>query len=127
MQKVKINTTNKKIKLNNLKPKKPNDVAISSNQNVIILPKITPPTIEHEVNIDVKEKKVNFKLSADVVPQKLITNSNFLIGRKALKTIYGINNEIIVKKDCYINEKNLQTAKKHSKLIELTVYSKAKN
>lgn len=70
--------------------------------------------------------KQGFKIHSAPTPQRIVGNGNFLIGRKAVKTIYGLNNEIIIKKDSIINEKNLESAKKHSKLMELTVFSKIK-
>lgn len=132
-QNIIVNTKDKQIKLCNLKPKIKVDK--TNNKNIItIMPKqnqelktIETPTIEDvpEEN-KTNETKQNFKIYNQPTPQKLIGNSNFLIGRKALKTIYGVNNEIIVKKDNIINAKNLDIAKKHSKLIELTVFSKIK-
>lgn len=71
-------------------------------------------------------QKETFKISTAPTPQRVVGNGNFLIGRKVTKTIYGLNNEIIVKKDSIINAKNLEIAKKHSKLVELTVFSKIK-
>lgn len=115
-----INTTDKQVKLSNLKPKiSKNNIKL--NNVISILPKIEDPQTENEEPV----KKL-YKISTETVPQKVIGNSNFLIGRKALKTIYGLNHEIIIKKDNLINAKNLETAKKHSKLVELTVFSKIK-
>lgn len=76
---------------------------------------------------DKPQEGLKYKISNQPMPQKVVGNGSFLIGRKALKTIYGINNEIIIKKDNIINSKNLESAKKHSKLVELTVFSKIKN
>ncbi len=72
------------------------------------------------------QQKETFKISTAPTPQRVVGNGNFLIGRKVVKTIYGLNNEIIIKKDNIINAKNLESAKKHSKLVELTVFSKMK-
>lgn len=127
-QSIIVNDTNKKIAINNFKPKiklqnKP------ENKNVVtILPKIVDEQKENELlpQIETVPKKEPFKIYNQPTPQKLIGNGNFLIGRKAVKTIYGINNEIIVKKDNIINAKNLENAKKHSKLVELTLFSKIK-
>ena len=127
-QNIVINTKDTKIKLCNLKPKL--KIQKTENKNIItIMPKnntapktIETPTIENEI----PENKSNFKIYNQPTPQKLIGNGNFLIGRKALKTIYGVNNEVIIKKDNIINAKNLDIAKKHSKLVELTVFSKIK-
>lgn len=118
-----INDGDKQLKLCNLKPKKINKKAVEI-LNVTIMPKISDP-VEDQTKQVVEEKK-SYKINAQPLPQKVMGNGNFLIGRKALKTIYGINNEIIIKKDTLINSKNLESAKKHSKLVELTIYSKAK-
>ena len=115
-----INTTEKKVNLSNLKPKI-NKNNVKPNNVISILPKIEEPTLEQA-----EPTKKLYKISTEAVPQKVVGNSNFLIGRKALKTIYGLNHEIIIKKDNLINAKNLETAKKHSKLVELTVFSKIK-
>ena len=134
-----INKNNKKIKLANFRPK--NTVTQKTNNQIIkILPKepennikvieTTEPINTQPSNnvyqIAETDKKENYKIYNQPIPQKLVGNSNFLIGRKAIKTIYGINNEIIIKKDNIINAKNLESAKKHSKLVELTVFSKIK-
>lgn len=129
-----FNASDKKLKIADFKPKI--KVTTQSNNVITIMPNTpkenelqhiaaepTPPKIEDETQND---KKENFKIHTQPTPQKLVGNGNFLIGRKALKTIYGLNNEIIIKKDNIINAKNLENAKKHSKLIELTVFSKIK-
>jgi len=113
-----VNTTDKQIKLNSLKPKLKSQTI--TTQNIIsILPKIDKPLEE-------EQPKKLYKISDGLAPQKIIGNTSFLIGRKAIKTIYGLNHEIIIKKDNLINAKNLEIAKKHSKLVELTVFSKIK-
>ena len=122
-QSIIVNDTNKQVKLCNLKPKKIK-IQAGQIQNVTIMPKISEP--ESEKSEEAIEDKKSYKIDACPLPQKAVGNGNFLIGRKALKTIYGINNEIIIKKDTLINAKNLENAKKHSKLVELTVFSKIK-
>ena len=135
-----INNTNKKINLSNFKPKIANNTLKTTNYIASILPKevdtsplptsseikVLAPSIEKVENAEVDNKKPNFKIDKKPTPQKIIGDGNFLIGRKAIKTIYGLNNEIIIKKDNIINTKNLENAKKHSKLVELTVFSKIK-
>ncbi len=129
-----INTSDKKINISNFKPKLKSKHIDTQKQNIINIMPVeqiennnnTPPQIEREEEkIETKPNQV-FKIYNQPTPQKLIGNGDFLIGRKALKTIYGINNEVIIKKDTTITTKNLENAKKHSKLIELTVYSKIK-
>jgi len=121
------NNTNKKVCIANFKPKLKLQTIPKTNV-ITILPRIEDDknlltTTEEE---NKPEKKEPFRVYNQPTPQRLIGNGNFLIGRKALKTIYGINNEIIIKKDNIINAKNIQSAIKHSKLVELTVFSKIK-
>ena len=131
-----INTGDKKISFSCFKPKIKKTKTDDKNTNIItIMPKEqindiqkkqTPPQIEQPEKIENKPSTQPFKIYNQPTPQKLIGNGSFLIGRKAIKTIYGINNEIIIKKDNIISAKNLESAKKHSKLVELTVFSKIK-
>lgn len=130
-QSIIINDTDKKITVSNFKPKIKLTNVINEKNIITIMPKIEDNSKEQNLNIiEPTEKKIEkkepFKIYNQPTPQKLIGNGNFLIGRKAVKTIYGINNEIIIKKDNIINAKNLENAKKHSKLVELTVFSKIK-
>ncbi|MBQ9792653.1 MAG: PRC-barrel domain-containing protein [Clostridia bacterium] len=131
-----VNMGDKKISFSSFKPKIKKTKISNKNTNIItIMPKEqinneqekqTPPQIEQIEKIENKPSPQPFKIHNQPTPQKLIGNGSFLIGRKAIKTIYGINNEIIIKKDNIISAKNLESAKKHSKLVELTVFSKIK-
>lgn len=123
-QSIIVNDSEKQVKLCNLKPRKIKPIK-AEIQNVTIMPKISEPSSEQQESPNIEDKKT-YKINAQPLPQKAVGNGNFLIGRKALKTIYGVNNEIIIKKDTLINAKNLESAKKHSKLVELTVFSKIK-
>ncbi len=109
-----INCTNKTIRLCDLKPKLCKFEKATIQNPVIIMP----------TQQEISATKSSYQISSNPTPQKLVANSNFLIGRKVLKTIYGINNEIIIKKDSIIGTKNLESAKKHNKLNELAVFSK---
>ncbi len=146
-----INNGSKKIKFSNFKPKVKKGNTVSTNKikimptpneekNTIeeeviqVAPKIETPQdepiqlpaqIENTTPPQLQQKEA-FKISTAPTPQRVVGNGNFLIGRKVTKTIYGLNNEIIIKKDSIINAKNLECAKKHSKLVELTVFSKIK-
>ncbi len=95
---------------------------------VKILPKIPEKENEDIPKIDFKDieikPKQNYKISENPLPQRMITSQNYLLGRKLNKTIYGLNNEIIAKKDTIITEKILNNAKSHNKLVELAVFSK---
>lgn len=66
-------------------------------------------------------KKV--ELNETCLPVKSTTKNNFLIGRKVQRNIYSFNHELIIKKNTRITEKTILTAKSHSKLKELSLYS----
>lgn len=66
-------------------------------------------------------KKV--ELNETCLPKKSTTKNNFLIGRKVQRNIYSFNHELIIKKNTRISEKTILTAKSHSKLKELSLYS----
>ena len=53
-------------------------------------------------------------------PKKLVSNPKSILGKRANKTILGLNGEIIVKDMQAITEKIIEKAKKHLKLFELT-------
>ena len=123
-----INSSGAKYIKDNYKPKvvqKPKQLDL-----VKILPKIAEPAEDKIPKIEFSEldikPKQNYKISENPLPQRMITNQNYLLGRKLSKTIYGQNNEIIAKKDCLITEKILLAAKSHNKLVELAVFSKIK-
>lgn len=119
-----INDSNKKVSATNFRPKMKINSYKTSDNVISILPRIEQPA-ENPQNIEKAEKKA-FIINEQPLPSKITGNGNFLIGRKVVKTIYGLNNEIIIKKDNIINPKNLESAKKHSKLVELAVYSQIK-
>ena len=121
-----VNDTDKKITISNFKPKfeikKESPVSIVTIQPVETIEN-TLPKIE---SVESVETKKPFIINEGINQQRIISNQNFLLGRKATKTIYGINNEIIVKKDNTINSKNLEYAKLHNKISELAVFSKTR-
>ena len=53
------------------------------------------------------------------LPKKLFVNQKTIIGKRANKTVIGMNAEVIVKDMQIITDKIYQKAKKHSKLFEL--------
>ena len=125
-----INDDDKKIKLSNFKPKiQTNDTkamqVVSIQKKETNTNENTIPKIEEIVDADTPTKKP-FIVNKGINQQKILSNQNFLLGRKATKTVYGINNEVIIKKDNIINSKNLEYAKLHNKISELAVFSKAK-
>lgn len=56
--------------------------------------------------------------------KKVISNYNFLLGRKILRDIVGINQELFAKKDTLITPKIISDAKASGKLVELSINSK---
>ena len=118
-----VNDEDKKVNISNFKPKfqleniKTTTVSIQPTEtNEVIIPQIE--------EIDNTETKKNFIINEGINQQRILSNQNFLLGRKATKTVYGINNEIIIKKDNIINSKNLEYARLHNKISELAVFSK---
>lgn len=78
-------------------------------------------------NLDEKEPIETAMLSSTIsvsTPQKIITNYNFLIGRKVLQNIVNTNGEILARKDSIITYKMLNNMRKYGKLCELMSYSK---
>lgn len=109
-----INETNKKINVKNAKQRKIFTKAVKeitvSTQPIDLPPKIQVP-----------ETAVSY--SKDPLPIRILTNNNYLIGRKVLKNICGMNNEIIAKKDSIVTPKNVEWARQNNKIIELALYS----
>ncbi len=56
--------------------------------------------------------------------EKVISNYNFLLGRRVLRDIIGINQELLVKKDTIITPRHIAQAKQIGKLIDLSLNSK---
>ena len=81
---------------------------------------------ENATNIAVQEKTERKKIyfNQNSLPTKAVANSNYLIGRKTIQTIYANNNnEILIKKSTKITPAVLDTAKKYNKVRELAIYS----
>lgn len=122
----------KHISINNFAPKKINnkqnsaeEVYILKSEDEIIKRKIEnalnqnlEPLNNDKRNILLKSKKIDLQL-----PNKITSDVNFLVGRKATKNIYSPTNEIIVKKNSVINTNNIETIKKYGKLKELATFS----
>lgn len=58
-----------------------------------------------------------------ILPNRTVTNYNFLINRKVSKNIVNFNGEIIIKENQIINSKVLDIARINGKIRELTKYS----
>lgn len=96
-----ISTDEKKPKLGNFKEKSKIQISLNnSNEIVSILEK--PDTI---------------------LPNRTVTNYNFLINRKVSKNILNFNGEIIIKENQIITSKILDIARINGKIRELTKYS----
>ena len=121
-----VNTDEKKISIANFKPKlkiKKEEIKTVVSIQPVEEKVVTPPKIE---DIETLDTKKNFIINEGINQQRILSNQNFLLGRKATKTVYGINNEIIIKKDNIITSKNLEYAKLHNKISELAVFSKTR-
>ena len=69
--------------------------------------------------------QIEDEIKTPSTPARAVASPNFLLGRRAVKTIYGVNNEIIIKKESPITALTLESAKRHGKLVELTVFSRS--
>lgn len=72
----------------------------------------------------IKQIRKRVILEENSMPKKATTNDNFLLNRKVEKNIYSFNNELIIRKNARVTDKVILIAKTHSKLRELTLYSK---
>lgn len=125
-----VQNTIKHISLNNFAPKNINskldkgeDVYILKSENEIIKEKIQKVFDAefdsiNDKQIILRDKKIDLQL-----PNKITSNVNFLVGRKATRNIYSPTNEVIVKKNSVINANNIEIIKKYGKLKELATFS----
>ncbi len=78
--------------------------------------------VSHE-NLQVKIVKMPIieeqEFSPISTPPKITTNTSSLLGKRAKRTIMGLNNEVIVKQNQLISQYTLNLAKKHNKTNEL--------
>lgn len=128
---------NEKTNWSHFKPQKPKIKKQNATGIVSILPeedgeekpkfdnnKIT--LVEKLISKENDTKQNEYKISISPAPQKIVGvgTGRYLIGRKALKAIYGINNELLIKKDMIVTEEILDRIKNHSKLMELALFTK---
>ena len=79
---------------------------------------------QQENKVIILSDKNNTKINNNINnANKLITDSNFLIGRTIEKDIVAINGEIIAKKGTKITNEILKTASLYGKVIEIARYS----
>ena len=120
-----VNRTDKQVSISNFKPKTNilnTPIPPTSNEKVTIM----APQIESIVDEknQTQTNNSNFKIDSTPAPQKVFGNTDFLLGRKSLKTIYSLNNDLLIKQDTIITKKHVELAKRFGKLAELTIYSK---
>lgn len=113
---------NKEIKVQIL-PTAPANVDEEDNSLKVEEPQENNKEVEVEEVQPIKPKK-KVVLNADCLPTKKVTKDNYLVGRKVERNIYSFNHELIIKKNTRVTEKTIVTAKSHSKLKELALYSK---
>ena len=80
---------------------------------------------ENMQTVTILAPKIESETKSLSTPKRAVASPNFLLGRRATKTIYGMNNEIIIRKESPVTALTLESAKRHGKLIELTVFSRS--
>jgi len=69
---------------------------------------------------EIKVKKLNLSNSAEnFTPTKVQINTNSMIGRVVKDSLFGLNNEIIIKNNQVVTEKIIKEAIKHNRLNQL--------
>ncbi len=113
-----VDTQNKKVKLSHFKPKHtmPRVIKNTDDEKRVT---ILAPQIEA-----LETSPSTYTISSTPTPQRILGTNDFLLGRKADKTIYSLNNDLIIRKDNLITKKHLELARKYGKLAELTIFSK---
>lgn len=121
---------NKKIKVQILKDEPLANIepiasaeSIENNEDATQTLDITENSETNDTTIEPIKPRKKVELTENNLPAKSTTKNNFLIGRKVQKNIYSFNHELIIKKNTRITEKTILTAKSHSKLKELSLYS----
>lgn len=111
-----VDTQNKKVKLSHFKPKHAMPRVIKNTDDEKRVTILAPQIEALEIS--------THTTSQAPTPQKILGTNDFLLGRKADKTIYSLNNDLIIRKDNLITKKHLELARKYGKLAELTIFSK---
>ncbi len=103
------------------------DSVIITNNNQVKKPKLSsfkPKTKIENLQQKKDDRVVNTLTNLDtILPNRTVTNYNFLINRKVSKNITNFNGEIIIKENQIINSKVLDIARINGKIRELTKYS----
>ena len=99
-----VKDDNQKISINAFKPKKQKIEKLNQDFKVKI---VKMPIISNQ------EKNIS------ALPPKITTNTSTLVGKRAKRTIFGFNNEVIIKENALVSNHTLTMAKKHNKTNEL--------
>ena len=123
LKEVKLANFKKKTIVNNVDNKSIKVETLNAVEDSVL---IEPQEQVQEEVLDVEPIKPKRKivLNKENLPKRTSTKNNFLIGRKVEKNIYSFNHELIIRKNTRITENTIVKAKSHSKLKELTLYSK---
>lgn len=94
---------------------------VGARGDIIVLGKIAKVETENAFLPQSDEQKVQLMIGEEAkdeveIPYRVGTNPNNLIGKMATKDIFGLNNEILLKKYEIITQKKLIEIKKHNKL-----------
>lgn len=104
------------VNINKFRLPKPKFFKSRKDQNVSTLPVMSEPE-------PVAQSPIAVYTPTDIsLPNKGVTNSSFIIGRRVTKEIFGLNNDIIIKKNTKITQNTINTATKFGKLKELMMY-----
>ncbi|MDD4350873.1 MAG: hypothetical protein PHP83_01650 [Clostridia bacterium] len=98
---------------------KPKKMKTKKDINVTTLPIISEP----EQADDEERKHIVLPIPTLTNEQKIVNNTSFILGRKVNKDIFGLNNDIIVKKNTKITQQIIKNASRFGKLKELMIFS----
>lgn len=85
--------------------------------NKNIYPKKNVTSLENiKVNILTFDNKL---VNENFVPSKLQYNTDSILGKMAKATLFGVNNEVIIRANQIINEKTIEDATRHNRLNQL--------
>ena len=87
-------------------------------------------TLNTAPKIEISQMEINnnpnkYVMGTNQIPQKIVGlgSGSFLQGRKATKTIFGFNNEVLIKEGALVTTKVINTCTSHGKLMELALNS----
>jgi sporulation protein YlmC with PRC-barrel domain len=122
-----VQDNQKLVRISNFKKRgMPNKNLVSTVQEVKIMPTDVLPTLTNDQKVSIQQipNGIKYPFNSKSLPIKISSsNFKFLIGRKAERTIYADNQELIIKKNNKITNRTVEIAKVHGKLRELTMFS----